>query len=74
MSGAWKEAARIVQVKLSGSTSPHFIILSCHGEKLYITIALSMCCLNSPYFLSLSFSLSIVSTESEDSRGQYLNF
>lgn len=51
---------RIVQVKLFGFLfSPYFIILSCHGEKLYITISLSLytCCLCLNALFSLSFPL-----------------
>lgn len=61
-----RSKGRRVQVKLFGSLfSHHFIILSCHGDKLYITsrlspLCLSTCCLNALF--SLSFSLSIVST------------
>lgn len=35
-----RERGRIAQVKLFGSL-PHFIILCCHGGKLYISVSLS---------------------------------
>lgn len=52
----------IAQVKLFGSLFfPHFIILSCHGEKLYITISLSL--YSCPSLFSPSYSLELVSAE-----------